>query len=114
MRVDSEGALCNSEEFLAFCSGLSIRVEPIAGEAPWQLGRHSRHLGVLLQSVNDILTEFPDMSLAEAVVRATMAKNERAMIQGFTPVQRLLGRQDSVLGSVIQGDLGEISHVLDG
>ena len=64
--------------------------------------------------MSDILSEFPDMSLGEAVVRATMAKNERAMIKGFTPVQWLLGRQDSVLGSVIQGDLGEISAVLDG
>ena len=54
------------------------------------------------------------MSLGEAVVRATMAKNERAMIKGFTPVQWILGRQDSVLGSVIRGDLGEISAVLDG
>ena len=64
--------------------------------------------------MSDILSEFPDMSLGEAVVRATMATNERAMIKGFTPVQWILGRQDSVLGSVIQGDLGEISAVLDG
>ena len=35
LRVDAEGALSSSEEFLAFCDSLSIRVEPIAGEAPW-------------------------------------------------------------------------------
>ena len=33
--VDAEGALGSSEEFLSFCDSLSIRVEPIAGEAPW-------------------------------------------------------------------------------
>ena len=34
LRVDAEGALASSES-LGFCDSLSIRVEPIAGEAPW-------------------------------------------------------------------------------
>ena len=41
LRVDAGGALPNSEEFLAFCSSFATRMEPVAGEAPWQMGRHS-------------------------------------------------------------------------
>ncbi len=85
IRVDAEGALANSEEFLKFADSISARIEPIAGEAPWQMGRHSRHLRVLLNTVYDLFSE-EDMSLSEAVVRGTMAKNERSMFRGFTPV----------------------------
>ena len=78
------------------------------------MGKHSRHLRVLLHTVIDLLTEFPDMDVGEACIRAVLAKNERSMIRGFTPVQWFLGRQDSVVGSVINGNLGELSAALDG
>ena len=60
------------------------------------------------------MTEFPNMHVREACIRAVLAKNERSMIRGFTPVQWFLGRQDSVVGSVINGNLGELSAALDG
>ena len=104
--------MANSEEFLSFCSGLRIRVEPIAGEAPWQMGKHSRHLEVLLNTVLDLMTEL-ECPLDEACIRACMSKNERATIRGFTPVQCMLGRQDPILGSVVEGNLGEIAAALD-
>ena len=49
----------------------------------------------------------------ELIIRACMAKNERAMIRGFTPVQWMLGRQDPILGSVTEGNLGELAAALD-
>ena len=54
------------------------------------------------------------MDVGEACIRAVLAKNERSTIRGFTPVQWFLGRQDSVVGSVINGNLGELSAALDG
>ena len=69
-RVDEEGALSKSDFFLGKLGNLSIRPEPIAGEAPWQMGKHSRHLKVALNSVYDLLTELEDMTFEEACTRA--------------------------------------------
>ena len=51
------------------------------------MGKHSRHLRVLLHTVVDLMTEFPEKDVCESCVRAALAKNERSMIKGFTPVQ---------------------------
>ena len=76
-RVDAEGSLANSEEFLAFCSSLSTRVEPIAGEARWQMGRHSCNLRGLWDTVLDLMTK-PEYLIDEAILRAHMANQKRA------------------------------------
>ena len=46
VRCDVEGCF-RAEEILRWFEGQAIRVEHIAGEAPWQLGKHSRHLYTL-------------------------------------------------------------------
>ena len=61
------------------CNQLDIKIDLIAGEAPWQMGKHSRHLKVALNTMYDLLVEFPDMTFEEAAVRSCVAKNERGM-----------------------------------
>lgn len=46
VRCDVEGCF-RAEEILLWFEGQAIRVEHIAGEALWQLGKHSRHLYTL-------------------------------------------------------------------
>ena len=50
------------------------------------MGKHSRHLKVALNSVYDILSEYEDMTFDEACTRVQVAKNERGMERGFTPI----------------------------
>ena len=46
VRCDVEGCF-RGDEILPWFESQVIRVEHIAGEAPWQLGKHSRHLHTL-------------------------------------------------------------------
>ena len=62
----------------------------MAEEAPWHMGRYSRNLRVLLNIVLDLVPE-SEYIIDEAIIRARMAKNERAMIRGFTPVHCMVG-----------------------
>ena len=43
--------------------GIRVKVEPIAGEAPWQMGRHSKHLKIVEEMVRDFMIEDEDLTL---------------------------------------------------
>ena len=46
---------------------LDIKIDPIAGEAPWQMGRHSKHLKKLKEMTLDLLEEDDALEMEEAV-----------------------------------------------
>ena len=48
------------------CDQLDIKIDPIAGEAPWQMGRHSKHLKMLEEMILDFLTEDDTLEMEEA------------------------------------------------
>ena len=73
------------------------------------MGKHSRHLQVALNIVYDLLNEDEEMGIEEACMRACLAKNERAMVRGFTAIQSFLGRGDSPIASICQGNFGEMA-----
>ena len=48
------------------CDQLDIKIDPIAGEAPWQMGRHSKHLKMLEEMILDFLKEDDTLEMEEA------------------------------------------------
>ena len=51
LRYDEEGFLRNMD-MVHWLETFGVKLEPIAGESGWQLGKHSRHLQVLKENVN--------------------------------------------------------------
>ena len=82
--MDEDGALTGGE-FAKLCDSLDIRIEPIAGEAPWQMGRHSKHLKLIGDMTVDFLTEDGELGMEEAIDHATTVKNERHIERGYSP-----------------------------
>ena len=62
---DEDGAL-TGWGFAEVCDQLDIKIDPIAGEAPWQMGRHSKHLKVLEEMTLDFLKEDDTWDMEEA------------------------------------------------
>ena len=94
--------------------GLNVKVEPIAGEAPWQMGRHSKHLKIVEEMVKDAMIEDPELSFEEAIDQATTVKNERHIERGYSPTQWFLGDQSNPVDSLLTGEVGPISQSLSG
>ena len=56
--------------------GLSIKVEVIAGESPWQMGKRSKHLNIVEEMVRDAMIEDPELSMEEAIEMSCSVKCE--------------------------------------
>lgn len=82
VRCDVEGCL-REEEILRWFEGQAIRVEHIAGEAPWQVGKQPRHLYTLkiLQTTNEWLKSLRQKWNRESVALSVLVKNEVHNIQ---------------------------------
>ena len=93
---------------------IRVKVEPIAGEAPWQMGRHSKHLKILEEMVLDFLREDTEISMEEAIDKACTVKNERHIEWGYSPSQWFLGDQSNPVDSVLVGNTGSTSSSLSG
>ncbi|CAE7718634.1 unnamed protein product [Symbiodinium sp. CCMP2592] len=72
LRFDDEGAFRDSQT-IEWIEGQAIRVSVIAGEAAWQVGKHSRHLEVLKENMSLLAME---LGPEEALQRAEAARRQ--------------------------------------
>ena len=87
-----------------------IQPQVIAGEAPWQNGKHSRHLETLKENLILLALERPpETPAAELLALSLGAKNEMHQIRGYSPNQWAFGQAKGRTESVLQQ--GE-NHVL--
>ena len=102
IRYDCEGFF-RSLDLIKWLEGLGIRVQPIAGEAPWQMGKHSRHLETAKENASLLASEWDSGVDIEEIFDATVsAKNEFHIHKGFSPNQWAFGQSHSRLGSFLQ------------
>ena len=81
-----------------------IKLQPIAGEAPWQMGKHSKHLGTLTDMMTALDMEYEGkLGPKELACRSTSAKNQLHHIRGYSPNQWSFGGTSGTdLGSHLQ------------
>lgn len=102
IRYDCEGFF-RSLDLVQWLEGYGIRLQPIAGEAPWQLDKHSKHLETIKENANLLATELPPETELEEVISATVAaKNELHTLHGFAPNQWAFGQNCDRLESFLQ------------
>ena len=56
-RYDEEGFL-KRLDVITWLEGLGIKLEPIAGESPWQIGKHSKHIQTLKENMTCFAWKF--------------------------------------------------------
>ena len=103
LRFDDEGAFRDAT-MLQWLEAQAIRVTVVAGEAAWQVGKHSGHLEVLKENMSLLASELgPSASASEVLGLSLAAKNELHAIQGYSPNQWCFGqtkfRVQSYLGN---------------
>lgn len=92
VRCDVEGCF-RGDDIVRWLEEQAIRVEHIAGEAPWQLGKHSRHLHTLKQQMSKLADELgPEIENREILALSVSAKNEVHNIRGYSPNQWAFGQ----------------------
>ena len=92
LRCDTEGCF-RDKGVIQWLEDNMIQPLPIAGEAYWQIGKHSRHLGTLKNQMTKLAEEFADdVSAKEIVALSVSAKNELHAIKGYSPNQWAFGQ----------------------
>ena len=88
---------------LDWLEGLGIKYQFIAGEAAWQLGKHSRHLEVLKENMSLLALEpGPEVSAEEILNLSLSAKNSLHNLKGYSPHQWAFGKNKVQMGSWLQ------------
>ena len=101
MRVDVEGCL-RGASVVEWLEGMMIQHAPIAGEAYWQVGKHSRHLHTLKLQMTKLAEELgPEVSCKEIVALSVSAKNEMHAIRGYSPNQWAFGQNSDRIFSTL-------------
>ena len=105
IRFDTEGAF-RDVSLVEWLESQDVRVQYAAGEAPWQVGRHSRHLATLKDTMSVLaLSQSPDLEPDELLSLALGAKNRLHQIQGYSPNQWAFGSErNSVESWLEKGD----------
>ena len=102
LRYDEEGFL-KRLDVIGWLEGLGIQLEPIAGESPWQLGKHSRHLQTVKENMNLLCTELRNTLDCYELAALTMsAKNSLHQVRGYSPQQWAFGQSHSRIASFLQ------------
>ena len=102
IRFDDEGAF-RDQKLIDWIEAQAIRVSVIAGEAAWQVGKHSRHLEVLKENMSLLSSELGQGVKAEELLSLSLAaKNEMHSIQGYSPNQWCFGQDKSRVQSFLQ------------
>ena len=102
LRFDDEGAFRDSR-MIEWLEGQAIKVSVIAGEAAWQVGKHSRHLEVLKENMSLLALELgPDVKAVELLSLCLAAKNELHQIAGYSPNQWCFGQERERIQSFLQ------------
>lgn len=102
LRYDEEGFMrkCDVKDWIEI---FGIKLEPIAGEAAWQLGKHSRHLQVLKEQMNLLSIELgTSFAPTEVLSLALSAKNSLHQIKGYSPNQWAFGKAHNRISSYLQ------------
>ena len=82
LRFDDEGAFRDSG-LLDWIEAQAIKVSVIAGEAAWQVGKHSRHLEVLKENMSLLSLELgPNVAAQELLELCLASKNEMHQVRG--------------------------------
>ena len=98
LRHDAESALMGTE-FTAQLAGKGIKLDPIAGEAHWQLGVPERVIKTIFETADQVQKD-TGCDRKEAVRRSTAAHNHVADAYGYTPSQWAFGRQPNWYGTL--------------
>ena len=102
IRFDDEGAF-RDQKLIEWIEAQAIRVSVIAGEAAWQVGKHSRHLEVLKENMSLLSSELGSQVRANELLALSLAaKNEMHNVQGYSPNQWVFGQDKSRIQSYLQ------------
>ena len=102
IRYDCEGFFRKLDLF-QWLEGQGIRVQAIAAEAPWQLGKHSKHLETVKENASLLALETAaDVDVEETFDATLAAKNELHTFRGFAPNQWAFGQNCDRVGSFLQ------------
>ena len=102
LRLDDEGCF-RDHGLVEWLESKGIQPQVIAGEGPWQNGKHSRHLEVLKENMSLLATELnPQTSCHELLALALGAMNELHQVRGYTPNQWAFGQAKGRLESILQ------------
>jgi hypothetical protein len=102
IRFDDEGAFRDVAN-LEWLDGQGIKPEICAGEAAWQVGKQSRHVATLKESMSKLSLELgKDVSPEELLVLALSAKNRLHQTKGYSPNQWAFGVEKESLESWLQ------------
>ena len=102
LRLDDEGCF-RDHGLIEWLESKGIQPQVIAGEGPWQNGKHSRHLEVLKENMSLLATELdPQTQCSELLALALGAKNELHQVRGYTPNQWAFGQARGRLESILQ------------
>ena len=102
LRYDEEGFMRGNDvkEWLEL---FAMKLEPIAGEAAWQMGKHSKHLQTMKEQMNLLSLELgTKYSPQEILALALGAKNSLHQIHGFSPYQWAFGKNHNRISSFLQ------------
>ncbi len=105
LRYDAEGFMRKLEvgRWLETFGMKLMKLEPIAGESAWQLGKHSKHLQTLKEQMNLLCLETQNqLDVHELLSLSVSAKNNMHNIRGYSPNQWAFGQNFSRIGSFLQ------------
>lgn len=102
LRYDEEGFL-RRLEIKQWLETFGMKLEPIAGESAWQLGKHSKHLQTLKEQMNLLSLEVgTSFEPEEILALAVSAKNSLRNIRGYSPNQWAFGQNHNRIASFLQ------------
>ena len=92
LRCDVEKCF-EGDKVLNWLEESTIKIDMVPGEAPWQLGKHSRHLHTLKQQMSKSAFELgPDVTNEEIISLCLSAKHEVRNCRGYSPNQWAFGQ----------------------
>ena len=102
LRFDDEGAFRDLQT-IDWLEGQAMQVSVIAGEAAWQMGKHSRHIEVLKENMTLLSLELGESVRAEELLGLSLAaKNELHQVSGYSPNQWAFGQERNRVQSFLQ------------
>ncbi|CAK0802961.1 unnamed protein product [Prorocentrum cordatum] len=100
-QVDPEGAWM-SNVIRENLESSGIQMDPIPGQAHWQIGGIERLIGMIKDTMMTLAKEHPGRTCEEYLARSMAAYNEFDRHRGFSPLQVALGRAPDLDGSFIE------------
>ena len=103
VRVDPAGAWLKNEADDYF-SQRSVFLDPIPGEAHWQIGVVETGIKSIKGIMTTLATEFPEFSPKELFGRSIWVCNNNEQYRGYTPFQHAMGRAPDQEGRIFDTD----------